>query len=266
MFTLGVDIGSTACKAVILENGGKMHASVVIPTGTGTSGPQRVYKEVLESAGLTPEEIAYTVATGYGRKTFEKAGKQVSELSCHARGVGFLLPGVRTIIDIGGQDAKTLKLDENGVMTDFVMNDKCAAGTGRFLDVMANVLEVGVGDLEGMGQKATRDVPISNICTVFAESEVISHLSANVDKNDIVAGIHTSIAKRVAGLARRVGITARVVMTGGVAQNLGVVQAMSDALGLPVDTPAPHAQLTGAIGAALYAYDEAQKSVKEKAV
>ena len=263
MFTMGVDIGSTACKAAILKDGKTLHASVVIPTGTGTSGPGRVYDEVLQAGGLSPEEIAYTVATGYGRKTFERADKQVSELSCHAKGVGFLLPDVRTIIDIGGQDAKALKLDENGVMTDFVMNDKCAAGTGRFLDVMAKVLEVEVSELEGMGEKSTRDIPISNICTVFAESEVISHLSANENKNDIVAGIHTSIAKRVAGLARRVGVTPLVVMTGGVAQNLGVVQAMSAALDLPVVTPAPHAQLTGAIGAALYAYTEGKKSAKE---
>ena len=166
----------------------------------------------------------------------------------------FLIPGVRTIIDIGGQDAKAIKLNAKGKMDNFVMNDKCAAGTGRFLDVMAKVLETEISNLEKLDAAAEDPVSISNTCTVFAESEVISHLSANVSKKDIVAGIHNSVAKRVASLAKRIGIQDEVVMVGGVARNGGVVRAMGEALGKKVVVP-QQAQLTGAIGAALTALE-----------
>ncbi len=255
MYTLGIDIGSTACKAVILRDGKEITGQSVIQSGTGTSGPLRAYEGVLASAGLVEAQIERTVVTGYGRMTFAKANQQISELSCHARGVHFLVPGVRTIIDIGGQDAKALKINERGVMTDFVMNDKCAAGTGRFLDVMAGVLEVTTSDLAEMSSRATVLVPISNVCTVFAESEVISQLAAGVNRDDIVAGIHLSVAKRVAGLAKRIGVAPTVVMAGGVAQNMGIVRAMSRVLDHEV-LPAPQPQMTGALGAALLAFDE----------
>ena len=261
MYTLGIDIGSTACKAIILKDGKEIVGQSLIQTGTGTSGPGRAYEGVLENAGLKEEDISYTVVTGYGRMTFDKADKQISELSCHAKGVHFLMPEVRTIIEIGGQDAKALHLNDQGVLCDFVMNDKCAAGTGRFLDVMANILEVKTSDLAGMSAKSTVEVQISNTCTVFAESEVISQLSAGVDRNDIVAGIHMSVAKRVASLAKRVGMQPKIVMTGGVAQNAGVVAAMSKALETEV-TAAPNPQLTGCLGAALLAYESKLKELK----
>lgn len=258
MYTVGIDIGSTACKAVALKDGKEIVGSSIIQTGTGTSGPRRVYEDVFKTSGIKQEEIARTVVTGYGRLTFEKADSQVSELSCHAKGVHFLMPKARTIIDIGGQDAKALKLSPAGTLTGFVMNDKCAAGTGRFLDVMAKVLEVDVGDLAALSAGATERVSISNVCTVFAESEVISQLAAGKSREDIAAGIHQSVANRVAGLARRVGIEPEVVITGGVAQNQGVVKAMSEILEMAI-IPAPMPQLTGALGAALFAYDEAIK-------
>lgn len=259
MYTIGIDIGSTACKAVALKDGKEIVGTSIIQTGTGTSGPKRVYDDVFKTSGINPDEVARTVVTGYGRLTFDKADNQISELSCHARGVHFLLPDARTIIDIGGQDAKALKLSATGTLLGFVMNDKCAAGTGRFLDVMAKILEVDVGEMALLSAKSTVQVQISNVCTVFAESEVISQLAAGKTREDIAAGIHMSVANRVAGLARRVGIEPQVVITGGVAQNLGVVNAMSEILEMTI-TPAPMPQLTGALGAALFAYSEAIKN------
>lgn len=258
MYTLGIDIGPTACKALILEDASQIIHKCLVETGTGTSGPQRVYEAVFSAAGLSPDDIACTVVTGYGRMTFDKADRQISELSCHARGVNFLVPQARTVIDIGGQDAKALKLSSRGKMLGFVMNDKCAAGTGRFLDVMAKILELSVGELAAEAEKSTERVQISNICTVFAESEVISHLAAGKKREDIIAGIHLSVANRVAGLARRIGIEQEIIMTGGVAQNDGVVKAMSEVLQLPIKT-SPIPQFTGALGAALHAFDEAKK-------
>ncbi len=258
MYTVGIDIGSTSCKAVALKDGSEIVGKTVIQTGTGTSGPERVYEEIFKVSGLKAGDVSRTVVTGYGRMTFDKADSQVSELSCHAKGVFFLMPGARTVIDIGGQDAKALKLSPKGTLLGFVMNDKCAAGTGRFLDVMARVLEVETDDLARLSGESTLRIQISNICTVFAESEVISQLAAGMTRADIAAGIHLSVANRVAGLARRVSIEPDVVMTGGVAQNMGVVKAMAEVLEVPV-IPAPMPQLTGALGAALFAYEEQLK-------
>ncbi len=198
IYSLGIDVGSTASKCVILEDGKEIIAKSLVSVGTGTSGPKRAIEEVLKTAGMKREDMSYTLATGYGRNSLEGiADKQMSELSCHARGAYFLFPKVHTVIDIGGQDVKVLKI-ENGAMVNFQMNDKCAAGTGRFLDVMARVLEVEVSDLERLSAESTKKVGISSTCTVFAESEVISQLALGSDKRDIIAGIHRSIAGRVA--------------------------------------------------------------------
>ena len=170
IYTLGIDIGSTASKCVMLADGKEIVAKSLISVGAGTSGPQRAISEVLEQAGKTKDEMAFVLATGYGRNSLEEiADAQMSELSCHAKGATFLFPQVHTVVDIGGQDVKILQV-ENGVMTNFVMNDKCAAGTGRFLDVMARVLEVKVQDLGMLGAQSTKQVEISSTCTVFAES------------------------------------------------------------------------------------------------
>lgn len=259
MYTLGIDVGSTASKCIILKDGAEIVAKSLIDVGAGTSGPQRAIDMVLSEAGMKKEDMAYTLATGYGRTSLMMgvADKQMSELSCHARGAAFLFPGVHTVIDIGGQDVKVLHI-ENGTMTNFQMNDKCAAGTGRFLDVMARVLEVKVEDLGRLGAMSKKDVGISSTCTVFAESEVISQLAMGTDKCDIINGIHRSVAGRVAGLAHRIGVAPDVVMTGGVAQNSGVVGALEAELGCKINT-SPLTQYNGALGAALFAWQAANR-------
>lgn len=258
MYTMGLDFGSTASKGIILKDGKEIIASAIISSGTGTSGPTRVKEELAKQSGLQDEDMAYTVVTGYGRMNYKAANNQISELSCHAKGVHFLEPEARTVIDIGGQDAKALKLDQNGKLANFVMNDKCAAGTGRFLDVMAGVLETKVSELGDLSDKSTTEISISSTCTVFAESEVISHLSTDAKIEDIVAGIHTSVAGRVSALAKRIGVEEKVIMVGGVARNSGVVKAMEKALNVHIEVP-QMAQLTGALGAALFAYEKAIK-------
>ena len=259
IYTLGIDVGSTASKCIVLKDGKEIVAKSLIDVGAGTSGPQRAIDAVLNEAGMKKEDMAYTLATGYGRTSLMDgiADKQMSELSCHAKGATFLFPNVHTVIDIGGQDVKVLHID-NGAMTNFQMNDKCAAGTGRFLDVMARVLEVKVEDLGRLGAMSRKKVGISSTCTVFAESEVISQLAMGTDKCDIIDGIHRSVAHRVTGLAHRIGVVPDVVMTGGVAQNEGVVKALQDELGCPIKT-SPLTQYNGALGAALLAWQASSR-------
>ena len=258
IFTMGIDVGSTASKCVILKDGKDIVAKSLVPVGTGTTGPARAIAEVLESAGMKREEMDFVLATGYGRNSLDGlADTQMSELSCHAKGATFLFPEVHTVIDIGGQDVKVIEI-ENGMMRNFVMNDKCAAGTGRFLDVMARVLEVKVEELGTLGDKSTKEVGISSTCTVFAESEVISQLAVGTDKCDIINGIHKSVAGRVGGLCNRVGVRDMVVMTGGVAQNHGIVKALQSQLQHEIHT-SPLTQYNGALGAALFAYNKALK-------
>ena len=259
IYTLGIDVGSTASKCIVLKDGKEIVAKSLIDVGAGTSGPQRAIEAVLNEAGMKKEDMAYTLATGYGRTSLMDgiADKQMSELSCHAKGATFLFPNVHTVIDIGGQDVKVLHID-NGAMTNFQMNDKCAAGTGRFLDVTARVLEVKVEDLGRLGAMSRKKVGISSTCTVFAESEVISQLAMGTDKCDIIDGIHRSVAHRVTGLAHRIGVVPDVVMTGGVAQNEGVVKALQDELGCPIKT-SPLTQYNGALGAALLAWQASSR-------
>lgn len=259
IYTMGMDIGSTASKCLILKNGTKIVSSAVIPAGTGTSGPKRAQEMALEKAGISMDEICWKTATGYGRNTFQEADDIVSELSCHAIGIHAVFPEVRTLIDIGGQDAKVIHVTETGRLDNFVMNDKCAAGTGRFLEVMARILELDVSEMADKGAQAKNKVNISSTCTVFAESEVISQLAANVDICDLVDGIHRSVAVRTAGLAKRLGITKPVAMSGGVALNLGVVKALEQEIETEIMV-SPLAQLNGAYGAALHAW---KKHVEE---
>lgn len=258
MYTLGIDIGSASSDAVVLEDGERILSKAVFPLGAGTSGPQQAYETVLGAAGLLPEDIGNAVATGYGRMNCPYAGKQLSELSCHAKGIHFLLPDVRTIIDIGGQDAKALRIGPQGQLMNFVMNDKCAAGTGRFLEVMARVLNLPIEELGPISERSNHPVSISNTCTVFAESEVISQMSSHASIEDIAAGIHRSVAKRVAGMALRIGKESEVAMSGGVALNIGVVHAMEEELDTPIQVH-PYCQLAGAIGAAIVAWENLQK-------
>ena len=254
-YVMGMDIGSTTSKGVILNEKREIVKTFLVHAGTGTSGPQQVREGLLKESGLEAEDILYTVATGYGRKTYEGADAQVSELSCHGKGTHFLFPEVRTVIDIGGQDAKVLKLDAQVRMSTFLMNDKCAAGTGRFLEVMANILQLQVSDLEKEAAKAEEALKISSTCTVFAESEVISQLASGADTPALVKGICRSVASRTAALARRIGVEEKVCMSGGVANNGGVRQALEEELGVAI-LYSPLAQLTGALGAALFAADK----------
>lgn len=255
MLTLGIDIGSTTSKAVIIEDGKKIVAKNIIPVGTGTRGPDEVFQSVLAQSEVSQKQIDRIVATGYGRMKFKLADRELSEISCHGKGVRFLIPDVRTIIDIGGQDAKVLQLNDRGILENFIMNDKCAAGTGRFLDVMAGVLDIDINNMGTRSLQAKKPVSISSTCTVFAESEVISRLSNGENIDDIIAGIHRSVAKKVGSLAIRLGYTDHVAMSGGVARNIGVVKAMEEELKCPIAVH-PDCQLAGAIGAALFAYDD----------
>ena len=256
----GCDVGSTYTKAVILDENGKMVADTTIKSKINSEQSAiAAMDEVLKKVGLqSSKELAYLIGTGYGRNKVPFADENISEISCHAMGVHVTDPSVKAIIDIGGQDVKGISIDTDGTVKNFAMNDKCAAGTGRFLDVMAKVLEVEVADLGRLGDESTKRVAISSTCTVFAESEVISQLANGVEMEDLIAGICSSVAVRVGNLAKRINIVPDVCMSGGVAQNAGVRNALSRSIGQPI-LFSPQAQLFGAIGAALYAY---QKQVK----
>lgn len=251
MYFVGIDIGALTVKAVALDEAGAVAASdLVRARHDSRQVAERLVEGMLARAGISA--VDYTVVTGYGRVTYEAADEEVSEITCHARGANHLFPDARAVIDIGGQDSKVIRVHPRGYVTDFAMNDKCAAGTGRFLEVMADALEVGLEELGPLSQQSRHPVTISSTCTVFAESEVIAQMSRGAPKADIVAGIHTAIASRVAGLAGQVGLEEAVIMTGGVAQNIGVVRALEKQIGLPIILP-PEPQLVGALGAALLA-------------
>lgn len=241
----------------------EMTGWAVIPVGTGTSGPARAIEAALQSAGLTLSDIGASAATGYGRNSVGEAELVFSELSCHAKGANWLYPGVKTVLDIGGQDAKALTVHPGGKLGGFVMNDKCAAGTGRFLEVMARILDMDIAALGELDLQSKKRVDISSTCTVFAESEVISQLSKGVDIADLAAGINRAVAFRGAGLLKRLGISDPLFMTGGVARHPGVVRALTAELGRPVYTD-ERAQLAGAIGAALLAYEKTSIEGGEK--
>ena len=249
----GIDVGSTMTKIAIMNQA--LLASVVGPTGPEHRKlANEVMEEALAKANLPFEAITYVVATGYGRINVPFADKQITEISCHARGVGYLLPDVRTVIDIGGQDCKGIKLNDNGRTVDFVMNDKCAAGTGRFLEVTAEELGVNLEDMGRLSLEAKNKVEISSTCTVFAAQEVVAKLSAGALLPDIIAGLHEAIATRIYGMVRRLKIEREVALTGGGAKNIGLVKALEAKLGFPALVP-PEPLLTGAIGAALMGRD-----------
>ena len=258
MLTFGIDIGSTTSKCVVLEDGTRILGTSLLTGGIGTASSQRAVEMALMAADVSESEIACTVVTGYGRNRYEGADYVVSELSCHALGAHLTFPTVRTIIDIGGQDAKVIALSADGKMQNFLMNDKCAAGTGRFLDVMATVLQVPVGEMAEVAAQATEPASISSTCTVFAESEVISQLANGVAMPDLIAGICNSVAVRVGALAKRMNIQADVCMSGGVAQNGAVRGALEDFIGRPI-LFSPQAQLFGALGAARYGWEKKRK-------
>ena len=252
MITAGIDIGSITAKAAIFDKG-KIIATKVIFTGYNAElAGLKVYDEVLSEAGLSKTAINKIVSTGYGRNAVAFADKSFTEIMAHAAGAHFLNPRIRSIIDIGGQDSKAILLDDKGKVKNFVMNDKCAAGTGRFLEVMARALEVNLDEFGAISQKSESPSKISSLCTVFAESEVISLIARGEKRLDIIAGIHESIASRVSSMLARIGVQEPAMITGGVARNSGVVMALSKKLGIKIEV-SPYAQVNGAIGAAILA-------------
>lgn len=253
----GIDIGSLSAEAVILDENGVLGYSIINTGADSRRAAEEALALALKEAQCSFDDIAFTVATGYGRVNVPFADLQVTEITCHGRGAVFLLPGTRTVIDIGGQDSKVIRLDEAGTVVDFAMNDKCAAGTGRFLEVMARALETRVDALSDLAASARRAAPISSMCTVFAESEVVSLVGQGTPREEIVRGLLQSVAERTVNMVHRVGLVREVTMTGGVAKNRGVVRAIAERLGVPVNVP-PEPQIVGALGAALIARSRAK--------
>lgn len=247
-------------KVVIVDSDEKTCSAIIGPTGAEHRHlSNRVMKDALEKAGLSFSDISYVVATGYGRINVPFADRQITELTCHARGIASMFPNAHTVIDIGGQDAKGLKI-KDGKLTDFIMNDRCAAGTGRFLDVLVETLGVRIEDLGPLSLQSTENVVISSLCTIFAQMEIRARLSQGTPLADIVAGLHNSIADRVYKMAKKLKIEPDVVFTGGVAKNIGVVKALEEHIGLKIYVP-EEPLLTGALGAALIGKEFALKAI-----
>lgn len=251
---LGLDIGSSSSKAAVLDAEGRLLGKAIINIGTGSRGPDQVVEQAFYMSGADWNSIDKCVCTGYGRMLYKRADRQISEISCHARGAVMSLPGVATVIDIGGQDAKVICISDRGQVENFVMNEKCAAGTGRFLEVMARVLDCRLEELSELAERGKEGVDISSICTVFAESEMISQLSSGKSREDVALGAHRSIARRIAGLAGRVKVRPLVTMTGGVALNTTVCRMVAEETGAEI-RPVEEPQLMGALGAAGYAME-----------
>ncbi len=255
MITAGVDVGAATAKTAIISDG-KILSYAVIPTGDSVArAAERVTRAALEQAGLSMADLSFVISTGYGRNGVAFANKTASEIICHAKGVNLLMPSARTVIDIGGQDSKVIGVRENGTVSDFVMNDKCAAGTGRFLEVMAGVLGLDIEEMGPISCTSKEPCPISNTCTIFAETEMVSLRAEGRTREDLVAGIHKAVASRVVVMGKTVGYREQVVFTGGVAKNTGVKNSLEAGIGLPILIP-EEPQIMGALGAALLAKAE----------
>jgi len=252
--TAGIDIGSITTKAAVLEDGVILGTMLSFTGYHAEQAGAKIYRAILSDLGIDEQHIHKVVSTGYGRNSVDFADKAVTEIICHGAGGYFLNPAVRTIIDIGGQDSKAIILDPNGKVNDFVMNDKCAAGTGRFLEVMARAMEVNLDDFGAISFKSSNPSKISSICTVFAESEVISLISKGEPRENIIAGIHEAVASRVFAMIRRLDAGPPIMMTGGVAKNVGVVRSLEKRFDAKIEVSG-YAQLNGAIGAAVLALD-----------
>jgi len=252
MITAGCDIGSLTAKAVILQDGKILASEVILASAQPEKSSMEVMKRALEKAGINMEDIEYCVGTGYGRKHIPFMNSPESEIACHGRGAVWQVPSARTVVDIGGQDAKAIKVDEKGNVERYVYNDKCASGTGRFLEIIADALEIKLEDMGAISGKATEKLTLSNQCVVFAETEIISLVNEGKEIADIINALHQAVANRAASLARGILVAPDAVMTGGVAKNAGMFAALEKALGVKlhsVDNP----QINGALGAALFA-------------
>lgn len=254
-YAAGVDVGSTQTKAIILDEERRIVSRTLIDTGANVMlAAENAYVAALQNGNIREEEVEYVVGTGYGRYKVTFGDTQITEISCHGRGAVHMFPGTRTVVDMGGQDTKAIRVSPNGEVIDFCMNDKCAAGTGRFLGAAASALEIPLSDLGPTALRAEKAVKISTTCTVFAESEVVSWLGKGKKIEDILLGVHQSIASRSLGLMRRVGVEPEVTFTGGVARNIGMVTALNEMLGFAVNV-GEDSHYMGALGAALFAMD-----------
>ena len=258
----GVDVGSTQAKAVILsDNGGlKILGKALVDTGANVQrSAERAFDSCCESAGVRASDVGFVVGTGYGRYKIAFGNTQMTEITCHAKGASYLCPGTRTVIDMGGQDSKAISVGTKGEVLDFVMNDKCAAGTGRFLANSAEVMGISLDEVGPISLQAKHPVKIATVCTVFVESDILSYLAQGKTAEDILGGVHIAIAKRTLSLARRLNIEPEITMTGGVARNIGMVRALEEVLGQKMQV-SPDAQFIGAIGAALFGLEKLDQS------
>lgn len=252
MLVAGIDVGSVSADAVVLGDRGVISHSIV-PTGADSVASAHLALETaLEGTGIGREEVEYVVGTGYGRFIIPFANKNVTEISCHARGTNVLFPSARTILDMGGQDCKAIRCDETGKVVSFVMNDKCAAGAGRFFEIMADVLGQRLEDIGGMSLQAGGEAKVSGVCAVFARSEMVRLLRKGIRKDDILGALHDAVTSRVLSLLRRVVIEGDLVITGGIAKNVGMVERVRRQAGVRVLVP-EEPQIVGALGAALFA-------------
>jgi len=255
----GVDIGSTMTKVVIMNRG--IASAIIGPTGAEQRRlADQVMKKALKEAGVSFDSLIYIVATGYGRINVPFADRQITEISCHAKGVSYFFPESEMCIDIGGQDSKGIRI-RDGKPVDFVMNDKCAAGTGRFLEITADALGIKVGEMGEIALASKSSVQISNLCTIFAEQEVVERLADGVALNDLVAGILESLAGRVSNMVKRLSVPKEIVVTGGVAKNAAIVDMLSRRLGCKAGVP-PEPLITGAVGAAMIGKEIVEKAKK----
>lgn len=258
----GIDVGSTQTKGIIVNERLEIVGRSLIDTGANvTRAAERSFSEALIEAGLKRDEVAYVVGTGYGRYKVAFGDAQITEISCHAKGACFVFPGTRTVIDMGGQDAKGIKVGEGGEVKDFVMNDKCAAGTGRFLANAAEAVGLPLDKIGEISLQAKNPVRLTTVCTVFVESDIMSYLAQGKKIQDILGGVHSAIAARTISLVRRVGIEEEVTFTGGVSLNVGMVRALEKKLGMKLNV-SPQSHFVGALGASLFALERATKGLE----
>jgi predicted CoA-substrate-specific enzyme activase len=259
-FAAGVDVGSTQTKAVMMEESSGIVARAIVDTGANVSkAAENAFRVLCHEAQVDARDVGFVVGTGYGRYKIAFGNTQMTEISCHARGAHHVFPNTRTVIDMGGQDSKAIRVGPDGDVLDFMMNDKCAAGTGRFLANAAEVLGLSLDEIGPLSLQATRPVKITTVCTVFVETDILSYLAQGKKAADILGGVHLAIAKRTVSLARRTAIEPAITITGGVARNVGMVKALEDVLGVTLQV-SPDSHFTGAIGAALFALEKLDQS------
>ncbi len=259
-YSAGVDVGSTQTKAVIINEAGEIVSRALVDTGANViQAAEGAYQQALEDGKIREVEVEYVIGTGYGRYRVTFGNTQITEISCHGRGAVHMFPDTRTVLDMGGQDTKAIQISDTGEIVDFCMNDKCAAGTGRFLGAASAALDIPLPELGTTALKADKPVRISTTCTVFAESEVLSWLGKGKKIENILLGVHQSIASRSVGLMRRVGIEDEVTFTGGVAKNIGMISALEEKIGLKLNV-SEDSHYMGALGAALFAMDHIKTS------